>query len=216
MNKRMGLHAGWLAGVVFTLALLALAAITPGYEHAHQPVSFLGMRGAPHAAAWNGFGFGLPGLLVVAFALALQRTLDSDGGGSLARIGTWLLVISGLAFAGNGVFAFDLEQPGGASSKLHVTMLTLALLGFLPATALLAVGMRRMRGWRALATLGPLLGLATLLSVMQRMIDLVPALQGQPGYAQRITLALYFLWLALAAVAALRRARAMAGDDALR
>jgi hypothetical protein len=95
-------------------------------------------------------------------------------------------------------------------------MLTLALLGFLPATALLAVGMRRMRGWRALATLGPLLGLATLLSVMQRMIDLVPALQGQPGYAQRITLALYFLWLALAAVASLRRTRAMAGDDALR
>jgi hypothetical protein len=32
-------------------------------------------------------------------------------------------------------------------------------------------------------------------------------LQGNPGYAQRITLALYFLWLALASVVALRSGR---------
>lgn len=202
---RAGLHAGWIAGLVFAIALLALAAITPGYAHAHQPVSFLGMRGAPWAAWWNVLGFAAPGLLVAWFALALQPPLQRAGTGSVARIGTWLLLLSGLAFAGNGVFPFDPREPDGLATKLHVTMLTLALLGFLPATAAFAAALARVPGWRLLSTAGLALGAATLLSVLQRMADAVPGLQDHPGYAQRVTLALYFLWLALAARVALRQ-----------
>ena len=216
---RPGLHAGWIAGAVFAVSLLVLATITPGYEHAHQPVSFLGMHGAPFALSWNLFGFGLPGLLVACFALSLQAALAHRGVGAVARIGTWLLLISGVAFAGNGVFAFDPQATGGTSTRLHVAMLTISLLAFLPSAAMLAVGLRRLQGWRWLATLGPLLALGTLASVLQRITDVVPALQGNPGYAQRITLALYFLWMLLAAVVALRathRAPAMATSGALR
>jgi hypothetical membrane protein len=202
--RRAGLHAGWIAGALFALSLLAVAAATPGYEHAHQPVSFLGMRGAQWAGWWNVLGFGLPGLLVAWFALALQPPLRMAGTGSVARIGTWLLLVSGLAFAGNGLFPFDPREPDGLSTKLHVTMLTLALLGFLPATAVLAAALRRIAGWRVLSSAGLLLGVATLLSVLQRITDVVPGLQDNPGYAQRLTLALYFLWLALAARVALR------------
>ena len=210
---RAGLQAGWIAGALFAGSLLAIAAATPGYDHAYQPVSFLGMRGAPCARWWNVLGFELPGLLVAWFALALQRPLRLAGTGSLARIGTWLLLVSGLAFAGNGVFPFDPRDPAGTSTKLHVAMLTFALLGFLPATAMLAAALRRIAGWRLLSSAGLLLGLATLLSVLQRMADVVPGLQDHPGYAQRVTLALYFLWLALASRVALRR---MAGFCALR
>lgn len=216
--KRIGLHAGWIAGAVFALALLVLAALTPGYGHAHQPVSFLGMRGAPLAPWWNVLGFGVPGLLVAWFSLALQQALRERGAGAAARIGTWLLLISGLAFAGNGAFPFDPQAPGGMSTKLHVAMLTIALLGFLPATVMLAIGVRRHSGWRALSTAGLLLGAACLASVLQRMTDVLPLLGTHPGYAQRVTLALYFAWLALASVVALRagRRRAMAGHGALR
>jgi len=202
--KRIGLHAGWLAGAVFLVALLAIAALTPGYRHAQQPVSFLGMAGMPLAAGWNLFGFIVPGLLVAWFAWSLQAPLRRDDAGALVRIGAWLLLISGLAFAGNGVFAYDFAAPDGPASKLHVAMLTIALLAFLPSALLLALGLRSRPGWRALRTGGALLAAATLLSVFQRMADLVPALQDSPGYAQRITLALYFLWLALAARVALR------------
>jgi hypothetical membrane protein len=205
--KRMGLHAGWLAGTVFTVALLWLGANAPGHEHAHMPVSFLGMHGAPMAAYWNIAGFVLPGVLVAWFALSLLAPLQRDGAGMPARIGACLLLISGLAFAGNGVFAYDLSEPDGPASKLHVAMLTIALLGFLPATLSLALGLRACPGWRTLAGPGLLLALAVLLSVAQRMTDLVPLLQGNPGYAQRITLAPYFLWLALASVVALRSGR---------
>jgi hypothetical protein len=39
------------------------------------------------------------------------------------------------------------------------------------------------------------------------MGELMPLLQGNPGYAQRVTLALYFMWLALASRVALRSDR---------
>lgn len=202
--NRFGLHAGWLAGVVFAVALSWLGALVPGYEPARMPISFLGIHGVPVAVYWNVAGFIVPGLLVAWFAWSLLAPLQRDGTGSLARIGVWLLLISGLAFAGNGVFAYDLAEPDGTASKLHVAMLTIALLGFLPSALLLALGLRRRPAWRSLVVCGPLLALAVLLSVAQRMGELVPLLQGSPGYAQRITLALYFLWLALASWVALR------------
>ena len=205
--KRMGLHAGWLAGAVFAVVLPWLGATVPGYEHAHMPVSFLGMHGVPMAPYWNIAGFIVPGLLVAWFALSLLAPLQRDGVGAIARIGVWLLLISGLGFAGCGVFAYDATELDGPASKLHVAMLTIALLGFLPSALLLALGLRRRPAWRALVVCGPLLALAALLSVAQRMADLVPLLQGNPGYAQRITLALYFLWLALASLVALRSDR---------
>lgn len=208
MNRRPGLHAGWIAGVVFAIALLTLGAIAPGYEHARMPVSFLGMRGMPTATPWNIAGFIVPGLLAGWFALSLLAPLQRDGAGMPARIGVWLLLISGLAFAGNGVFAYDLAEPDGPASKLHVAMLTIALLGYLPSALLLALGLRRRPGWRLLAGPGLLLALAVLLSVLGRATDPIPALQANPGYAQRMTLALYFLWLALASVVALSRAAA--------
>jgi hypothetical membrane protein len=205
--KRMGLHSGWLAGTVFTVALLWLGANAPGHEHAHMPVSFLGMHGAPMAAYWNIAGFVLPGVLVAWFALSLLAPLQRDGAGMPARIGAWLLLISGLAFAGNGVFAYDLSEPDGPASKLHVAMLTIAMLGFLPSTLLLALGLRRRPAWRPLVVCGPLLALAAVWSLAQPMGELMPLLQGNPGYAQRVTLALYFMWLALASRVALRSDR---------
>ncbi len=206
--NRPGLHCGWLAGAIFLVALLVIGLLTPGYSHAHQPVSFLGMAGAPLAGWWNVFGFIVPGVLIVVFALSLQRPLQCTHARRPARIGLWMLLIAGLAFAGNGVFAFDPSDPGGISTRLHVTMLTLALLGFLPATLALALGLRGCRGWRALVTAGPLIALATMASVMQRMLDVVPVLAANPGYAQRVTLALFFGWMAMAAVVASRVPRA--------
>ena len=204
---RMGLHAGWLAGVVFAVALSWLGAVVPGYEHARMPVGFLGMRGVPMAAYWNSAGFIVPGMLVAWFALSLLAPLQRDGAGMLARIGVWLLLISGLAFAGNGVFAYDLAEPDGPASKLHVAMLTIAMLGFLPSTLLLALGLRRRPAWRPLVVCGPLLALAAVWSLAQPMGELMPLLQGNPGYAQRVTLGLYFLWLALASRVALHSDR---------
>lgn len=210
MMKEPGLHAGWIAGIVFAAALLVLGAIAPGYEHATMPVSFLGMQVMPTAVYWNVAGFIAPGLLIAWFALSLLAPLQADGVGPAARIGVWLLLISGLGYAGNGVFAYDLARPDELASKLHVAMLTIALLGFLPSALMFALGLRGRPGWAPLVGPGLVLAVAVLLSVLQRMADVVPGLEGNPGYAQRITLVLYFLWVALAARTALSRGGASA------
>lgn len=204
------LHAGWLAGAVFAVALLALGAVTPGYTHAQHVVSLLGADGMAYASAWNALGFVLPGLLVVVFAYALFVAMQRDGMGFAGRIGLWLLLFSGLAFAGNGVFAYDLQQPDARAAQLHVAMLTLTLLAFLPGVLLLALGARRRHGWRVLVWIGPLIALAMVINVMQLPGEFVPALKASPGYAQRLTLALYFGWFAVAAWMALRHCRARA------
>ena len=101
--NRFALHAGWLAGVMFLAALAGFGAALEGYAHALHPVDLLGARGVPHGAGWNALGYGLPGLCVAMSAIALQRPLASAGVGPTGRIGGWLLMLSGLAFAAQGL-----------------------------------------------------------------------------------------------------------------
>lgn len=199
------LHAGWLAGVIFAAALLAFAAATPGYLHAQHAVSLLGADGIAWAGAWNVLGFIVPGLLVMAFACALAVAMRRDAVGFAGRIGLWLLLISGLALAGNGVFAYDPQHPDDRAAQLHVAMLTISLLAFLPGVLLLALGLGGRRHWRSLRLLGPLVAVAMVANVTPLAGELVPALRSNPGHALRLTYFLYFGWFALAARAALRR-----------
>lgn len=199
------LHAGWLAAALFVLALLAMGAATPGYVHADEAVSNLGAVGAPHARWWNLLGFVVPGLLIALFAYALAMTMRDDGIGAAGRIGLWLLCFSGLAFAGGGIWAYDLTRPFERASQLHVAMLTLTMVAFLPAAALVAVGLRGRSNWRALVSVGPVLALLTAASIADRAGNFIPMLETTPGYGQRITLALYFAWMVLASWVALRR-----------
>ncbi len=203
--KRWGLHAGWLSGTLFTVALLAIGALTPGYRQSIDPVSVLGTAGVAHPAWWNAFGFVVPGMLVALFAPALAASMHGDRPGSIARIGLWSLLFSGIALGALGVFAYDLADPDGLASKLHVASLAIALLALLPAAALPAWSLRRQRAWRALVVLGPLLAPAMFLSVAIRIDEIIPGLRDRPGYVERVTLGLYFLWMALAASTALRR-----------
>ena len=201
------LHAGWLAAALFALALLVMGAATPGYVHADAAISNLGAAGAPHARWWNLLGFVVPGLLVALFAYALAMAMRDEGIGAAGRIGLWLLCFSGLAFAGNGIWPYDLARPFERASQLHVAMLTLAMVAYLPAAVLVAVGLRGRNDWRALVAVGPVLALLTLASIADRAGNFIPMLEGTPGYGQRITLALYFGWMVLASWVALRRPR---------
>lgn len=202
--KRIGLHAGWLGGLVFHAALLVVGALAIGYLPARQPVSVLGMAGAELAPWWNVLGLVVPGLLIGIFALSLATLWQRPDVPASARIGAWLLLICGLAFAATGVYVYDGAQPESTASKLHVALLAIALLSFLPAMLAMALGLRGKPQWRRLVVAGPLFALLIGASVIQRAWDFVPWLQGHPGAAQRITLALCFAWLVLAAVTALR------------
>jgi hypothetical protein len=206
--SRWALHAGWLSGAAFAVALVGFGSLLPGYSQALHPVDVLGAAGVANAAAWNLIGVALPGLLLAAFAIALQRPLQALDVGAAGRIGGWLLMLSGFAFAAGAVWSLRLELLDGPESKLHVATSMLAWLGWLPSVVLLAWALRRQTGWRRLAITGPLLALAGIACLGLPLQQWLPALEGRGGAVQRIGLLLYFAWPALLAWRALSRGAA--------
>lgn len=202
-TNRIGLHAGWFAGVVFVLALAAFGAALAGYSHPLHPVDLLGARGIPRATGWNAVGYALPGLLVLVFAVALQRPLAAAGVGAAGRIGGWLLMLSGLAFAAQAIAPLDPRVLDGAASKAHVAAAMLSLVAWLPSAVLLPLALRGRAAWRAAVFAGPVLavvGIACLGLPPQAWEDMGAG----PGLAQRLGLCAQFAWPALAAFCALR------------
>jgi hypothetical protein len=204
--KETGLHAGWLAGVVFAGVLLAMGTLLDGYSQVLHPVDVLGAAGVPRAGAWNVLGIALPGLLLAAFAIVLQRPLGLDGVGAAGRIGGWLLMLSGLAFAAGARWPLRVDDLDGLASKLHVATAMLAWLAWLPSALLLSWALHRRPGWRGIAVAGCLLALAGVACLGLPLQQWLPALEGRGGAVQRIGLALYFTWPALLAWRALSRA----------
>lgn len=158
----------------------------------------------PAALWWNVFGFIVPGLLVACFALALEGPMRAGGAMRGGRIGSTLLLLSGVFFAAQGLLPYDLAAPDEHASQWHVTMLSLSFLAFLPATALIAASLRHAHAWQVLRVGGSLLAAAVLAGLVLPPEHMLPALQGKPALLQRVMLALYFGWMALAAFCALR------------
>lgn len=209
MGRRMlrfALHAGWLAGAAFAAALLVFGALQPGYSQALHPVDLLGAGRMAHPGGWNALGMALPGLLLATFAVALQRPFHGIGVGATGRIGGWLLMLSGLAFAAGAAWPLRLEDLDGPGSKLHVATSMLAWLAWLPSALLLPLALRGRTGWRGVSIAGPLLAMAGVLCMGLPLQQWLPLLEGRGGAVQRIGLALYFAWPALLAWCALNRA----------
>ena len=201
------LHAGWIAPLWFAVAVW-LAGLREGYAPALHSVGDLGAVDAPHALLFNLAGFIVPGLLLLVFALALERAMGRDGAGRGGRLGTGLLMISALAFAAQGLFAFDPNELDGADSQRHASALAFALLGLMAGAMFVAASVRRLPGWRVVATFGPALAAVLLAFLVQPPQAWLPMLEGRVGHAQRLVLGVYFLWFVLASGVALARYRA--------
>jgi hypothetical membrane protein len=201
-----GLHAGWLAGLVFALALAWAGSGVDGYEHARNSVGMLGSRGVPVAAVFNGAGFVLPGLLLLAFALAIGARLREGGSTLAARLGVHLALISAIAFAAQGVLPLD---PAGASdgvaAQRHVFALTIALLAAVPSMALLAAGLHGQPAWRPLPWLGATFAALLLAAIVFPVHEWWPGAAGRSGLSQRVAFLAYFAWPAAMSAVALRR-----------
>lgn len=187
----MNRHAGWLAAALWLTALLVFGAMVDGYSHVLHPVALLGARGMPHALAFNLVGLIVPGLLAACGAFALRQRLPVGAGWS-ARIGAWMLLVSALAFAAQGVLPLDPGDLDAPASRVHAVAWTLWWLAFVPAALLLAIGALGVRGRRGFV----------LASVAAAVLVLVFAVLAPValwvGIAQRIAFGVWFAWLVLA------------------
>jgi hypothetical protein len=166
-------------------------------------VDLLGARGVPGAQPWNALGYVAPGLLVALFAIALQRPLAASGVGAVGRIGGWLLMLSGIAFAAQGLLPLEPRLLDGADSKAHVAAGMLSLVAWLPSSVLLPTGVRSNPAWRPAVVGGPLLAVAAI-AALALPPEAWHAIAVGPGVVQRLGLGAQFAWPALAAFCALR------------
>lgn len=204
---RPAMHAGWLAGACFAVAVLVLGAAGGGFDAARQPLGDLGALNVSGASLWNVFGFIVPGVLLLIFSLGLETVMRHDEARRGGRLGTGLLMVSALAFAAQGIFPFDMDEPHAMASQWHVSALVFALLALMAGAAFISASLKSRPSWRVLVVLGPAFAALLLLFLVHPPQQLFPMLEGRPGYAHRVIFAAYFCWFALAAAVGLHRGR---------
>ena len=174
---------GALALVCWAGAVAGFGALHAGYSHVEHPVGLLGADGVPGALGFNVLGYLVPGLLVAGLALALRGRMPAAGWP--ARLGVQLLMLSGLAFAGQGLLPLDATDLEAAGSRLHATAWSLWWIAFVPGAVLLASRSRMFALALAIAAPAVLVAIAAL----------------PEGLSQRFAVAAWFALVLVAGVA---------------
>lgn len=137
----------------------------------------------------DAFGLAVPGVLLA----WVSRRLPANS--RTSRIGAWLLLFSAVAFATQGLFAFDAADPDAFASRMRVMAWTLWWIAFAPGALFLAFA--RSRGFVALSFAAMLLACAPALLPLPRA--------GVPWMNVVATLAWFAWWFVAARDATLSR-----------
>jgi hypothetical membrane protein len=202
MTERIAGAAGVAAVVVFWTSLFIFAASYPGYSHYTKAISELGAFGAPHALAWNLIGFIVPGVLLAVSGAGLARAIDASAGRTRLF---WLLLISGLGFAGTGVIPAEMRD-GSPSMQSpftlgHVLMTFLSGIPWVISVFLLIGHVKRNPSWQHVRRVSIVLAVACVVGFAVNVFArAIPVLAQRPGLAQRISFAVYFGWFLVMAL----------------
>lgn len=194
MNRAVRV-AAWGAALLFAGCVIAFGSALEGYSQTLHPIALLGAQGIAHAPVFNLAGFVLPGLLLAFVGWRLREAQPANAPWSL-RIGAWLVMLSALAFAMQGVSRLDPQDLEAASSRLHASVWTLWWVAFAAGAILIAIGRWRGSG-------GPLPAWTGLLAATALvMLALLGPLAMPAAVAQRAAFAVWFLWWLVLARAA--------------
>ena len=193
-NTRLVGFLGIGAWILFWGASVVLAALRPSYSHVVNTISELGAVGTPHAAAWNVLGFIIPGVLFALTGATIARAVNPEP--SLSRtLATVLLVLCGLAVAGQGVMPAEMTNGvadiASPSTRAHFISSLISGAAWALGALLLVGPMRRNRNWRSLAIVGAVLVVLTLLASSTLRGNL------PDGLAQRIGNSFFCVWFIL-------------------
>lgn len=177
--------------------IIFLDLLRPRYSYLHKSVSELGALGAPYGLWMDVCGFGITGLLLVAFAVGYRAILKEQAHGWI------LLLVAALLFVGT---ATPLTMTLGANPDPDYSAISTQIHLFFavgaPVVWLLGqfyIICRRLPK--------PLKWLSIGVLIATGCLFLAPALgafAGSPGLVQRIFFGLFFSWYVLAAVFLLR------------
>lgn len=194
MNKKALAWCGVLAPLVFTSSLIIFSILTPNYSNLTNAVSQLGSLGAPFALAWNILGFFLVGVLIIIYAWGLHVDLGRSISGIVIPI---LVGISGVGFAGLGLFPAEAGFEPSTRTTLHFTMVSINFLPFILVAFIFAIGLKTNQYWKNWTFFSAVMGALAVASFF--IPKIIPV-----GLSQRIGMGTYFLWLFVNGLALLR------------
>jgi hypothetical membrane protein len=195
MNKKVLAWCGVLAPIVFIVSLVIFSLFTPGYSNLTNAVSELGTLGAPFAFAWNILGFLLVGLLIIAFAWGMYLDFRQSTGGIVVPI---LVGISGIGFAGLGLFPAEAGFEPSTRTTLHFTMVSINFLPFVLVAFIFAIRLKANEYWKTWTLFSAVMGVLAVASFF--IPKNIPV-----GLSQRVGMGAYFLWLFVTSLALLRK-----------
>ncbi len=195
MGLRFYALCGVIAPILFTITVIILGLLRPGYSHVSQAISELGSVGAPNAVVQDA-NFVLLGLLVIAFAYGLHRGIG-DGKGS--RLGPILVAVFGaVAAIGDGIFPL----PG----PLHQPFFIVGVIAFMAGILIISRRLKQHTSWIGyrLYSLGT--GVIAIILFLVLLSYAISTGGTGPwfGALQRIFVAPLFLWIEVMAIRLLR------------
>ncbi len=186
--------------ILYTIVVITLGALEPGYSHVTQTMSQLGAAGAANAIVMNTVGFAVLGILMIAFAFGLHRGISNSGRAS--KIGPALIAVSGAALIMTGVFRCD---PGCADISAvgitHSVFAIIAAFGMIFAPLAISQRLYRDSRWQSyvtysMATVAVALAISAVYSF--NFFD------QWDGALQRISMGIPLIWIEVMAIRLLR------------
>jgi hypothetical membrane protein len=173
---------------------VVLAAFRPSYSHVVNTISELGALGTPHATAWNVLGFIIPGALLALVGATIARAANQEPSTS-RTLATALLVLCGLAIAGQGVMPAEMANgvadATSTSTRGHFISSLISAAAWALGALLLVRPMKGNPSWQSLYIVGAVLVVLALVASI--------TLRGTlpDGLAQRIGNAFFCVWFIL-------------------
>lgn len=189
---------GIIAPILYTTSVIVLGFLWLGYNHVTQFISELGGVGTPNAIVMNTLGFGLTGLLEIAFAFGLHRGIN-EGRGS--KIGPALVAIDGSATVAVGFFPWDTTDLASFTSRMHNIVGLVSLIAITLAPLVIAQRLRNDHHWKGYRVYCLATGLVT---AVLGATFLFIAVEGYMGAMQRISAAPSLIWIEIMAIKLLR------------
>jgi hypothetical protein len=181
-----------LWSALWAFVVPAAGSLRTDYSQTSQYISELGARGEPLGSVVSIAGFGVTGLLVLAYLWLARPELPV---GALTTIGVVCFAGVGVAYLVAAVFRCDPGCPGegSLSQSIHSTSGLSEYLGALIGLLLLAAAFWRAPAWRGAAVPSVV---AALLVAIGFLGMLRPSLQSWRGSSQRIADGAIFVWIA--------------------
>lgn len=196
------LMAGAIGPALFWLVVIVDGFTKPGYDARAETISELALGEHGWAQSAN---FIVVGLLMLVFAAGLRRRFPA---GKASTFGPLLIALFGLGLVASSIFPKDPDPPqGGAtemttSGAIHTLAFLVILVAILAACLVFARRFRQEPKWRGYSLYSVITGflvLGLLVAFIVQGTDLP-----FPGVFQRVLVAVFFLWVELIALRALR------------